>query len=151
MCETWDLARRTMVVVSVSCPGVSWPWPVSRSVIPNRWWILTNRWQTPAPGDHGDLISELLSTQRGRRDTNIIPATWGPSPRAACVVCAPHQGKCSPPTFWSSSILSVSHLESNRINKWLSVCVMCVMFTQFYFASWARWLSYLANNLNQNS
>ena len=111
----------------VSAPG---PW-VSRSVIPNRWWILTNRWQTAAPRDHWDLISELLSTQRGRRDTNIILASYKPSSCAVRVVCGPYQTNSSPPTPWSVvSLNSFRCLIQNQgnqtgweIDKWPSVSI----------------------------
>ena len=109
--------------VAVS-PG---PW-VSRSVIPNRWWILTNRWQTAAPRDHWDLISELLSTQRGRRDTNIILASYKPSSCAVyCVVCGPYQMKSPPSTHWSTPHLFCFWFRIKETSwdsdKWPSVCI----------------------------
>ena len=53
---------------------------------------------TPAPGDHWDLISELLSAQEEAGHTNIILASYKPSSRAACVVYSGHyQQKSSPP------------------------------------------------------
>ena len=134
-CQWW-------VSVAVS-PG---PW-VSRSVIPNRWWILTNRWQTAAPRDHWDLISELLSTQRGRRDTNIILASYKPSSCVVyCVVCGPYQIK-KPPLYTFicglPQLLSVSDSEwrkSDWLRDWqMALCVYkCNLMSHDSGAWWSQ-------------
>ena len=77
-----------MALVSVSC-CVSWP----RVSVCDPQQVMDTDQQVAdsSTRDHWDLISELLSTQRGRRDTNIILASYKPSSCAVCVVCGPYQ------------------------------------------------------------
>ena len=60
------------------------------------------------------MISGLLSTQRGRWDTNIILASYKPSSCAVCVVCAPYQ---TPRSINAISVIWLEDIIPRKIRK----------------------------------
>ena len=106
---------------SSECQLLVSPAPMSRSVIPNRWWILTNRWQPHQhPGITGTWSLSYFQHSGGGGTHKYHPGLI----QTIISLCGLWWSLSlfpSPPTFLSGAPLSVSGSES----EWQMPLCMC--------------------------